>query len=154
MRSFAKLFAVSALALLFPLGSAHAQVPSAQPVFPVGKAIVKTLTANPVGTINLPDIYMAGWQHILCMFGQSAHTGSPTTTITIYNKDTATAAYVSVLASAGYTSDAEQAAFQVFPGAPTTSNVSANASLSQVVRVAIVVTGSGTSTGGLACYVY
>lgn len=152
MRAFAKLLAVVAFAILLPF-AAQAQVPSAQPVYPVGKTVLKTLTANPVGTINLPDIFTAGWQHILCMFGQTAHTGSPTTTITIYNKDTATGAYVSVLASAGYTTDAEQASFQAYSGAPVTANVSANASLSQVVRVSIVVTGSGTSTGALACYI-
>lgn len=152
MRAFTKLFGAFALAFMLFASAAHAQVPSAQPVYPIGKTIIKTLTANPVGTVNV-DILMGGWQHIMCMFGQTAHTGSPTTTITIYNKDTANVAYVSVLASAGYTTDAEQASIQAFPGAPVTSNVSASATLSQAVRVAIVVTGSGTSTGALACYV-
>lgn len=146
-------FAAAALMLGSILSGAQAQVPSGQPVYGIKKTVTLAVTALGVATLNTPDIINYGWSSIQCFYSQTSHTGSAqSTVITIYSKDEQSGNYVSLLASAAYTTDAEQAAISVGPGLPVTANVSVNALLGRLLRVGVTQSGSAsTVTGKLYC---
>ncbi len=140
-----------ALLLMLAVFSAHqAMAQAAQPVYQVKGVFNKAISQGQ--ETKTYDFNVGAYRNVYCLYAQSAHTGSPSTTITIYDKDTASGAYVALLASAAYSTDAEQNDLQVGPGLADTTNRSANHILTTVVRVGVAqATGAATITGTLNC---
>src|SRR4051812_22207701 len=62
--------------------------------------LLKTLTAQGAATLTTADQSGFNVSRVVCVFNQSAHTGTPSTTVTIQNKDAASGLYYTVLTSA------------------------------------------------------
>lgn len=149
------LFAVGILLSAFMLTNlALAQVPSAQPVFEIKREIkTHTLTAQAAGTINA-DLVVSTGRGLKCTFNQASHTGTPSTTFSIFYKDGISNQYAAAaaLTSGAITADNTPTSITIYPGLAVTANVSANDVVPRVVRVQVVVAGTTpVVTGTAAC---
>lgn len=103
-----------------------------------------TLSAAGAGTTNGADQLNANASGLQLTIDITAVGGTPTLTVTIQGKDTASGKYYTLLASAALSSVATTV-LRVFPGAPATANVSANDLLPRTWRVIAVVAGTTPS---------
>lgn len=143
--------AVAATTLLFAgLALGAAQIARADDI---GALI--TLTAHTAGTVNSTDQDNSrlNAKTVSCVLNQSAHTNTPSTTITIQGKDAATGKYYSLITSSAVTtSDDTPVAVAAGVGVATTANVGAGFPIPAKWRV--IATIGGTTpivTGKVAC---
>ena len=101
-----------------------------------------TLTAQGVGTVTASDQLNRAGMGIKLVIDITAITGtSPTLTVTLQGKDTASGKYYNMLVSAALNAVATTV-LTVFPSAATTANVSANDILPRTFTVKAVVAGT------------
>ena len=153
---------LSLLAVVAALGcfalSAMAQVqPQAlQAITPMTRdaGALITLTARGAGTVNSVDQTGFNVTRIICVLNQSSHTGTPSTTFVIQNKDKASGLYYNLLTSAATTADNTPQFIFVGPDVTATANVSAVAPIARTWRVQAIVAGtSPVVTGTVGCSV-
>src|SRR5438477_11534981 len=93
-----------ALAISLLPAFAFAQVGGSQEsyyrIHPTKSVKVLTLTSQGAGTVNSADQSGFGVKNVLCVMSQSSHTGTPSTTFTIQNKDAGSGLYSSLVTSA------------------------------------------------------
>jgi hypothetical protein len=106
---------------------------------------VQTLTAAAPGTFTSTDQGGYG-STIICVYNQTAHTGSPTVVFSLEGKFATT--YVSLLSSASIVATDGTTALSVGPGVTTTTNVGAGIPLPAQWRSKTVITGGGSTTTG------
>jgi len=105
---------------------------------------VLTVT-NASGNANSPDQTNYNHRGLQLGINISAATGtSPTFQVTIQGKDPASGTYYTLLQSAELTT-AGFTLLTVYPGAPATANISANAPLPRTWRISIVIGGTSPS---------
>lgn len=109
---------------------------------------VITFTAQAAGTLVSGDISIPGVRGVNAIMVQTSHTGTPSTTFSIQNKDPVTGQYFTVLTSAAVTADNTPSQLTVYPGAATTTNVSDGRPLSRVWRVSATVAGTTPAVTG------
>lgn len=112
--------------------SADAQVPGAPsspynvPVTnpaantPAATAVLTNAAAG-AGTVTSNIIQNLAYAGVLCTFNQSAHTGTPSTTIEIDAYDEASASFQKLVISGAITADATPTSILVYPGAALTT---------------------------------
>ena len=132
------LFATTALAQVSPGPVTPSNVPLATAVI--------TLTAQGAATVNSSDqsnLYDAG---VRCTFNQTAHTGTPSSTLAIQFKDVATGTYQSLATSGAITADSTPTTVVVYPGMQTaslpTGMVAHGGAVGRVWRAQVVVAGT------------
>jgi len=104
-----------------------------------------TLTAQGAGTVTSPDIINFAGFGANIVVDITAITGTtPTCTVTIQGKDVASGKYYTILTSAALAAVATTL-LTIFPNAPNTANVSANALLPRTFRVSVTVGGTSPS---------
>lgn len=114
---------------------------------------VITNTARVPATVHSADLTNFSGTGVMCVFNQTAHASSPSTTYSIEAKDSASGAYVSLLTSAANTADATPSFIVVHPGVAETANVSTGLPIPRTFRVTEVVGGTGSTTGTIGCHV-
>lgn len=103
-----------------------------------------TLTAASSGVNSADQTNLSG-RGINLVIDVTAISGtSPTLTVTLQGKDTASGQYYTILASAALTATGVTV-LQVFPGAAVTANVSANAQLPRTWRISTAIGGTTPS---------
>jgi hypothetical protein len=111
-----------------------------------------TLSGQGTGTVNATPQINPDGRGAMCTWNQSAHTGTPSSTFAIQFFDTASGSWVTLLTSAAQTNDSTPATLTVYPGAPATANVSANAPVPRQWRVSATVGGTSPSvTATVGC---
>jgi hypothetical protein len=114
-------------------------------------AIVR-LSAQGAGTVTSSAQTNYDARGLVCVFDQSAHTGTPSTTYSIQFQDAASAAWIALLTSAAISSDTTPTTLSIYPGGPATSNAAANAPLPRVWRVSVTVAGTSPAvTATVGC---
>lgn len=109
------------------------------------KAALTTLTAAGVGTTNGTDQANVNHRGLQVVVDITAISGTgPSLTVTIQGKDAASGKYYTLLASAALNATGTTV-LTVYPGAPTTANVSTSQPLPATWRVIAVVAGTGPS---------
>ena len=149
--------ALLATALLVA-SSAFAQPTSAtQSITPLTRDLgaLKTLTAQGAATVNSADQNGYNVSRVVCVLNQASHTGTPSTTFKLQNKDAASGAYYDLITSAATTADATPNFISAGAGVATTANVGAGVPLAKTWRVSVIVAGSATPviTGTVGCSV-
>ena len=137
-----------AFAAAFAFAPAFAQVGGAvQAITPLTRDLGKlvTLTAAGAGTTNSADQSGYNVSRIVCVFNQSAHTGTPSTTFTVQGKDAASGLYYTLLTSAAITADATPTAVHVGAGIASAANTGAGVMIPRFWRVSTTV--GGTTPG-------
>lgn len=134
--------------------TAHAQPSGAvQSIYPTTRdtGALITMTAHAAGTYY--SAVQSGYNvsTATCVLTQTAHTSSPSTTMTIQNYDAASASYYDVLVSAAITNDATTNPIVVGRGQAVTSNVSTSFPIAARWRIKVVQGGTGTLTGTVGC---
>lgn len=157
------LFAAVLFAALIGVGivaqppSANAQVSGVLSVYPINRDIgaVLTMTAQGAATVTSSDLSGAAANRVVCVYNQTAHGGTPSSTFSIQNKDAASGAYYTVLTSAAITADSTPTPLHVGAGVVTTANVGAGVVLARTWRISLTVGGSATPTvtGTIGCNV-
>jgi len=130
---------------------ANAQNPEA-----IDLGALSTFASQAAATVTTSDYTNVLNRGVYCSFYQSGYTGLPSTTYSIQAKDAASGQYISLLTSAAITSaNTTPVTLTVFPGAPATSNVSANAQLPATWRISTTVGGTSTPivSGTVGCQV-
>lgn len=139
--------------------AAFAQVPSTQPPYNIDTGALITLTAHGAGTVNSATQTNLDKVAVSCVFQQTSHTGSPSSTFSIQTYDAGTASWFTKATSAAVTADSTPTVLEMGAGAQTSSllsNMTAyGARLSRVWRVSITVGGTSTPvvTGKIGCNV-
>jgi hypothetical protein len=107
----------------------------------------RTLLASAARTasIDTADIANEGYGGVEVTIDATAKTATPSLVFTIQGKDLESGKYYTILASAAIT-DTGTTVLRVFPGAPVTTNVSANARIPAVWRVNVVAGDSDSLT--------
>lgn len=147
---------VAVLAIIACIPAQAQQAGAINSVTPMTRelGVLKTLTAQTAATLTTADQTGFNVSRLVCVFNMSAHTGTPSTTFTIQNKDAASGLYYTVLTSGAIVADATPTPLSVGAGITTTANVSAGLPLARVWRVSITVAGtSPVVTGTLGCSV-
>lgn len=90
---------------------------------------------------------------IICIFNQSTHASSPSTTISIHNKDAATGTYYTLLTSAAITADNAPTGIAAGAGLLSQTNLAVGMPLARTWRIILNVTGTGSTTGTVGCSV-
>jgi hypothetical protein len=158
--TFLMAFAVTA-ALSFGAyfsGPAKAQVPSSNPPYNVDLGSVLTNTLQVIATVFSPQQQNLDKTGVICTFNQTAVSGSPSTTFTIQNYDTASNTYYDVVTSGAFTTSVSPLSIMVVPGGQTSSLPTAvsavfGGGLARYWRVKEVVGGStgAATTGTIGC---
>lgn len=138
--------------------SALAQPSSAvQVIAPLTRDLgaLKTLTAQGAATVTSADQTAYNVSRVVCVLNQASHTGTPSTTFKIQNKDAASGAYYDLITSAATTADATPNFISAGAGVVTTANVGAGVPLAKTWRISATVGGSATPviTGTIGCSV-
>jgi hypothetical protein len=111
-----------------------------------------TLTAQGAGTVNSADQTNLDDRGVNCIFNQSSHGGTPSSTFSIQIKDGASGQYVTIITSGAITTDNAPAALSVYAGGATTANVSDGRPLSRTWRLTTTVGGTTPSvTATIGC---
>src|SRR6266853_722464 len=95
--------ALALVALLPALALGQIVGPPQESYFSIGpsRAVkVITMTAQGAGVVNSADQNGFGIKTLLCVLNQASHTGTPSTTFTISNKDPASGLYYTAITSA------------------------------------------------------
>ncbi len=111
---------------------------------------IVSLSAAGAGTTNSADQTNIAGNGAKCVVDITVAGGTPTLTVTIQGKDTASGKYYTILTSAALAS-VSTTVLTVFPAAPVTANVSANDEIPHVWRLSAVVGGTTpavTATAG------
>lgn len=127
-----------------------------QAIAPLTRSLgaLTTLTAHAAGTVNSSDQSGYNVSRVTCTFNQSAHTGTPSTTFKIQNKDAASGLYTDLITSAAITGDATPGAIHAGAGVATTANIGAGVPIAATWRVASIIAGSSpVVTGTVGCSV-
>lgn len=115
-------------------------------------AALVSLAAQGAGTVNSADQVNYNARGVNCVFNQSAHTGSPSSTFAIQVKDAASGGYVTVVTSGAITADATPTMLTMSAGTPNVANVSDGRPLSRTWRVTTTVAGtSPVVTATIGC---
>lgn len=115
-------------------------------------ALVK-LSAQGTGTVNSSDQTGFNITRIICVFNQASHTGTPSSTFAIQNKDAASGAYYTLVTSAAITTDTTPTYLAVGDVA-TAANVALSVPVARTWRVTTTVGGTTpTVTGTIGCSV-
>lgn len=115
---------------------------------------LRTLTAQGAATLSSADQTGFNVSRVVCVFNMSAHTGTPSTTFNIQNKDAASGAYYTLITSTATTADATPNFISAGAGVVTTANVGAGVPLARTWRVQVIVAGtSPVVTGTAGCSV-
>lgn len=118
---------------------------------------LKTFTAQGAATVSSADQTGFNVSRVVCVYNQTATSGSPSVTFNIQNKDKASGLYYTLVTSAAVSSVTSNAPSFIAAGAgiATTSNVSANVPIAALWRTQVIVAGSSTPTvtGTVGCAV-
>lgn len=137
------------------MSAVNAQSSGVVSVYPINRDIgaAITMTAQGAATVTSSDLSAAAANRVVCVYNQTAHGGSPSSTFTIQGKDAASGAYYALLTSAAITADTTPTPLHVGPGLTTTANVSAGLVLPKTWRISLTVGGTGTPTvtGTIGC---
>jgi hypothetical protein len=159
LRGLAPILTIVAFGVVFAAvasWAAPASPPPAQAVYGYStEETVETFTAHVVGTVNSPDFVSYG-KGVYCTYAQSASSGSPSTTIAVQAKDSASATYETLVTSGAITAG-PTGVVEVYPGIQT-STIPANMTaislaLPKYWRLVTVIGGTGTITGTVGCSV-
>lgn len=142
----------------FPVNEAQAQSSGQlQVVGPLTRDLgaIRTFTAQGAATVTSSDQNGFNVSRVTCVFNQASHTGSPSTTFSIQNKDAASGGYVTLITSAAITADTTPGAIHAGAGVATTANIGAGVPIAKTWRVSATVGGSATPvvTGTIGCSV-
>lgn len=151
----------SALAILFlSLFVAAPAMPqpsgAVQSIAPLTRSLgtIRALTAATAATYNSADQTGYNVSRIICTLNQSAHTGTPSTTFKLQNKDASSGLYTDLLTSSATTADATPNAISAGAGVATTANVGAGIPIAALWRVSVIVAGTTpVVTGTVGCSV-
>lgn len=111
-----------------------------------------TLTAQGAATVTSTDQNNCTGRGVVVVVDLTTMT-TATVTVTIQGKDSTSGKYYTLLASAGLASTGTTA-MVVYPGAPVTTNLSANSPLPRTWRVSVgIVGGSAAATGKIGASV-
>jgi hypothetical protein len=113
------------------------------------------MTAQGAATVTSADQSGFNASRVICVFNQASHTGTPSSTFKIQNKDGASGAYYDLIVSAAITDDTTPTAIYAGAGLAATTNVSAVIPLARTWRVSVTVGGTATPkvTGTVGCSV-
>jgi hypothetical protein len=155
LRTLSVLAAI-AVVLTVMVNPVLAQVPSSSPPYNTDLGALITNTARASATVNTADQQNSQWVGVECTYNRSAASGSPSTTIAIQFKDSASASYQTLAISGAITATATPTTVVVSPGIQTSSLPSAMVALQmhlpRIWRVQQVTTGSNTTdTGTVGC---
>lgn len=114
-----------------------------------------TMTAQHAATVNSATQNGYNTSRVVCVFNQASHTGSPSSTFSIQNRDIASGSWYSLITSAAITADTTPTVIAAGAGLPVTSNVSSPLPIASSWRVTLTVAGSATPvvTGTIGCSV-
>ncbi len=115
-----------------------------------------TMTTLGAGTVNSADQKNLSGGSVTCVFTQTAHTGSPSSTMSIQGKDPGgSGLYYTLITSAAISSDNAPTAVAAGKGVQAVTNVSSSLPVPTAWRAAITVAGSATPiiTGTVGCVV-
>lgn len=101
------------------------------------------VTGQAPATVNGPDVYNASGRGVIVVVKTANIAGGASVAIHIQGKDVTTGAYYDLLVSAAILTNTNTVLI-VYPGAPVTTNVSANSPVPLVWRVQAIVTVGGT----------
>jgi hypothetical protein len=146
----------TALGLIALTGAALAQVPSSVPPYNTDLGALITNTLRVPATTNTADQTNSQWTGVICTFNMSASSGSPSSTIAIQMKDSASASYQTLATSGAITALSTPTSVVVGSGIQTSSlpsgMVALNMRLPRLWRVQQVISGAGTAvTGTVGC---
>ncbi len=111
-----------------------------------------TLTAQGAATVNSADQVNCTGRGVIVVVDLTTMT-TASVTVTVQGKDPTSGKYFTLLASAGLASTGTTA-LVVYPGAPVTTNLSANSPLPRNWRVSVgIVGGSAAATGKIGASV-
>jgi hypothetical protein len=159
MKLFTKLLAVAVIAAAAGLGAnAFGQASGAfQSIAPLTRDLgsIKTMTAQGAATITSADQSGFNVTRIICVFNQASHTGSPSSTFKIQNKDAASGNYYDLVTSSAITSDATATPLAAGGDITTSANLAAGIPIAAKWRVSATIGGSSTPvvTGTIGCSV-
>lgn len=103
-------------------------------------------SAARTAAVQSADQINRGFRGVRVRTNISAITDSPSITVTIQERDSISGNYVDILASAAYSTAAQQATLIVYPGCVAVANVVANQPLPRVWRVSVTVADSDSAT--------
>lgn len=144
---------MSALAFAIP---AKAQTPSVPGPYNVDLGAVITNAARVPGTVTTAPQTNLAYNGVVCTFNQTGSSGSPSTTFSIQQYDSATASWTTLVTSGAITSNGAPTPIVVYPGIQTTSlpagMVALSMKLPRTYRVSQTIAGAGTtSTSKIGC---
>ena len=135
-------------ALPQPSGAFHSISPMTRSL-----GALTTLTAHAAGTVNTSDQSGYNISRVVCVFNQSAHTGTPSTTFKIQNKDAASGAYYDLITSSAITGDATPTPLAA-GNIASSANLSASMPIAALWRVSTIIAGTTpVVTGTVGCSV-
>lgn len=108
-----------------------------------------TLTAQGAGTVNSTDQINSASHGLKCVFTQTSHTGTPSTTFAIQGKDASSGLYITYVTSAAISADNTPTPLTVYPGITSTANVSASDVLMRTWRATATVGGTTPSVNAI-----
>lgn len=148
MRLFGKI-SLRLAAFLFGLGVAL-------PAFAQVSNPVLILTAQAAGTVNsgAQTSLSGSGKSVTCVFNQTSHTGTPSSTVAIQARDpSGSGLYYTLITSTAITADATPTAVAAGKGLSTTANVSTSLPIGTAWRVSITVAGTTpVVTGAVGCF--
>lgn len=112
---------------------------------------IVTLMAQAAGTVTGTAFNGTG-RGVVCVFNQTAHTGTPSSTFSILGYDAASNSFNNLLTSAAITADNTPRVLTVYPGLTVASNVTATNVVPRVFQISVTVGGSTpTVTATISC---
>jgi hypothetical protein len=110
------------------------------------------LTAQAVGTVNSLNQNNNYGGAVVCVFTQTAHTLSPSTTFSIQGVDPGgSGQFFTIITSAAVTADNTPTPLSAGKGVGATANVSATLPVPPGWRASVTIGGTGTVTGTVGC---
>lgn len=134
----------------------RAQTPSIPGPYNVDLGAVITNAARVPGTVTTAPQTNLAYNGVVCTFNQTGASGTPSTTFSIQQYDSATATWTTLVTSGAITSNGAATPIVVYPGIQTTSlpagMVALSMKLPRTYRVSQTITGANTtSTSKIGC---
>lgn len=149
----AVILALIAVMTMWESNPAQAQVSGTiYAIEPLTKTLgaIQTVSTSGAGVVASADQSGFGITRAACLYVQTAHTGSPTTVITIQGKDMTTGLYYNLIQSPAATLDNVPTVVYAGAGVTTGANVGNNVMIPRTWRTTLTYAGTVTSAVGRA----
>lgn len=159
MKQFRGLIALTAAAALCALAVPSFSQPAGniQAITPLTRDLgsIRTMTAQGAATVTSADQTGYNVSRVICVFNQASHTGTPSSTFSIQNKDAASGNYYTLVTSSAITADTTPTPLAAGAGVATASNAAIGSPVAAIWRVSATIGGSATPivTGTIGCSV-